>query len=173
MIRTAAVALREKLRKYKGTLPGIHKLWTIITIIYLWTFYSTKTNPYLFKQLLVVFSVTCSLLPWLPPGDLPNPGIEPRSPALQVESLLSEPPASKNTGVDSLFSRGSPQPRNWTQVSFIAGWFFTSWATRETQPAVYCIPNCLSNSPHFLEGGEPPPYYSYCFYYLQSESKAL
>ena len=25
-------------------------------------------------------------------GDLPNPGIEPRSPALQAESLLSEPP---------------------------------------------------------------------------------
>ena len=24
--------------------------------------------------------------------DLPNPGIEPRSPALQVDSLLSEPP---------------------------------------------------------------------------------
>ena len=27
-----------------------------------------------------------------PPGDLPNPGIEPRSPALQVDSLLSESP---------------------------------------------------------------------------------
>ena len=26
------------------------------------------------------------------PGDLPNPGIEPRSPALQMDSLLSEPP---------------------------------------------------------------------------------
>ena len=26
------------------------------------------------------------------PGDLPNPGIESRSPALQVVSLLSEPP---------------------------------------------------------------------------------
>ena len=26
------------------------------------------------------------------PGDLPNPGIEPGSPALQAESLLSEPP---------------------------------------------------------------------------------
>ena len=26
------------------------------------------------------------------PGDLPNPGIEPRSPALQVDSLSSEPP---------------------------------------------------------------------------------
>ena len=25
-------------------------------------------------------------------GDLPNPGIEPRSPALQADSLLSEPP---------------------------------------------------------------------------------
>ena len=27
-----------------------------------------------------------------PPGDLPNLGIEPRSPSLQVDSLLSEPP---------------------------------------------------------------------------------
>ena len=26
------------------------------------------------------------------PGDLPNPGIKPRSPALQADSLLSEPP---------------------------------------------------------------------------------
>ena len=30
-----------------------------------------------------------------------------------------------------LFSRGSSQPRNWTGVSYIAGRFFTSWATRE------------------------------------------
>ena len=30
-------------------------------------------------------------LPCLPPGDLPNPGIETRSPALWVDSLLSEP----------------------------------------------------------------------------------
>ena len=30
------------------------------------------------------------------------------------------------------FSRGSSQPRDWTQVSHIAGRFFTSWATRET-----------------------------------------
>ena len=26
-----------------------------------------------------------------PPGDLPNPGIEPRCPALQADSMLSEP----------------------------------------------------------------------------------
>ena len=31
-------------------------------------------------------------LPCPPPGDLPNPGIEHRSPTLQVDSLLSEPP---------------------------------------------------------------------------------
>ena len=29
------------------------------------------------------------------------------------------------------FSRGSYWPRDWTQVSCIAGWFFTIWATRE------------------------------------------
>ena len=31
-------------------------------------------------------------LPCPSPGDLPNPGIEPGSPALQAGSLLSEPP---------------------------------------------------------------------------------
>ena len=29
------------------------------------------------------------------------------------------------------FSMGSSQPRNWTWVSWIAGRFFTIWATRE------------------------------------------
>ena len=29
--------------------------------------------------------------PFPSPGDLPNPGIKPRSPALQVDSLLAEP----------------------------------------------------------------------------------
>ena len=31
-------------------------------------------------------------LPFPSPGDLPDPGIEPRSPALQADTLLSEPP---------------------------------------------------------------------------------
>ena len=31
-------------------------------------------------------------LPFPTPGDLPDPGIEPGSPALQADSLLSEPP---------------------------------------------------------------------------------
>ena len=35
-------------------------------------------------------------LPFPSPGDLPNPGIEPGSPALQADSLLSEPPGKPN-----------------------------------------------------------------------------
>ena len=37
------------------------------------------------------------------PGDLPNPGIKPRSPTLRVDSLPTEPPGKpKNTRVGSL-----------------------------------------------------------------------
>jgi len=41
-----------------------------------------------------------------PPGDLPDPGIEPGSPALQVVSLPSEPP-----GKISLKREGSTEGR--------------------------------------------------------------
>ena len=42
-------------------------------------------------------------LPCPPPGDLPNSGIEPRSPTLQADSLPAEPQGKpKNTGVGSL-----------------------------------------------------------------------
>ena len=41
--------------------------------------------------------------PFPSPGDLPNPGIEPRSPTLRADSLPVEPQGKpKNTGVDSL-----------------------------------------------------------------------
>ena len=43
-------------------------------------------------------------------------------------------PLGQNTGVGSLSPlRGSPQPKDRTQVSRITGRFFTSWATREAQ----------------------------------------
>ena len=35
-------------------------------------------------------------LSFLPPGDLPDPGIKPGSPALQADSLLSEPPGESS-----------------------------------------------------------------------------
>ena len=46
---------------------------------------------------------TCVGKPFPTPGDLPNPGFEPRSPALQADSLLAEPQGKpKKTGVGSL-----------------------------------------------------------------------
>ena len=42
--------------------------------------------------------------PFPSPGDLPNPGMKPKSPALQADSLLAEPQGKpKNTGVGSLY----------------------------------------------------------------------
>ena len=35
--------------------------------------------------------------PFPSPGDLPDPGIEPRSPALQADALTSEPPEKPHT----------------------------------------------------------------------------
>ena len=40
-----------------------------------------------------------SRLPFPSLGDLPNPGIEPRSSALQAEALTSEPPGNKDNVV--------------------------------------------------------------------------
>ena len=72
-------------------------------------------------------------LPFPSPGDLPDPGIEPRSPKLQADTLTSEPSAKpmKLEWVADPFSRRSSWPRDRTGVSYIAGGFFTSWVTRE------------------------------------------
>ena len=40
-------------------------------------------------------------LPFPSPGDLPNPGIEPRSPALQTDALPSEPHIYQENGYTS------------------------------------------------------------------------
>ena len=55
-------------------------------------------------------------LPFLSPGDLPDPGIEPESPALQADALTSEPPVASLKA----FSRDdwtSPQSRMQSVVS--------------------------------------------------------
>ena len=39
-------------------------------------------------------------LPFPSPGDLPNPGIEPRSPSLQADALPSEPPGKANIVIE-------------------------------------------------------------------------
>jgi len=41
-------------------------------------------------------------LPFPSPGDLPDPGIEPKSPALQADALTSEPPGKPNTNYKNI-----------------------------------------------------------------------
>ena len=55
--------------------------------------------------------------PFPSPEDLPNPGIEPRSPTLKADTLPSEPPGKQILleWVAFPFSRGSSQPRDRTR----------------------------------------------------------
>ena len=49
----------------------------------------------------------CSGLPFPSPGDLPNSGIEPGSPTLQVDTLPSKPQGKPITLADFYFKGGS------------------------------------------------------------------
>ena len=130
----------------QGQNPGLpYCRW----ILYLWA----TRSPWILEWVAYAFS-----------KDLPDPGIKPGSPALQVDSLPLELPGkvkkkwkvkvaqSCPTLWDPIdyrvhgilqarilewiavpFSRGSFQCKDRTQVSHIAGGFFTSWATREAQ----------------------------------------
>ena len=48
------------------------------------------------------------------------------------------------------FSRGSSQPRNWTQVSSIAGGFFTSWACSQINTTHFFLKEPYSGTGHLL-----------------------
>ena len=54
---------------------------------------------------------TLEWLPFPPPGDLPNPGIKPRSPASQADSLPAEPPRMLDSSLPLtvLVLKGNPQ----------------------------------------------------------------
>ena len=73
-------------------------------------------------------------LPFLSPGELPNPGIEPRSPALQAETLTSQPPG-------------------WVQISALKSYRWAeqkeAWTTRKiimdlSQTCPYSLWSCTS-----------------------------
>ena len=67
------------------------------------------------------------------PGDLPNSGIKSRSPALQVDSLPSEPPGKpKNTGVGCHFILQGIFPTPGSNLNLLLGrWILYHWATWE------------------------------------------
>ena len=46
-------------------------------------------------------------LPFPSPGDLPDPGIKPKSPILQADALTSEPPGMVNTEIKLIIFRNS------------------------------------------------------------------
>ena len=84
-------------------------------------------------------------MPFSSPGDLPDPGVEPGSPALQADSLLSEPPEGgpRHVGV---FSRGT------TRISGSL-----SCGAREVLPPLEVRPSSVAPDPAESRGAPPPP----------------
>ena len=86
-------------------------------------------------------------LPFPTPGDLPDPGIEPRSPALQADSLLSEPSGKTQfLQICQLFLLNSLYllvlPTNLASSrAMLAGMYFLSSASHTAFPSL----------PHFLQ----------------------
>ena len=79
-------------------------------------------------------------LPYPPPGDLPNSRIKLRSPALQMDSLPSEPLGKpKNTGVGSLSLLQGIFPTQETNQGFLhCGQILYQLATREAPLMATC-----------------------------------
>ena len=71
-------------------------------------------------------------LSWPPPGDLPNPGIEPRSPTLQADSLPLVPAGKPGTSLHLAKSLHLPSPLE-TGASLVAQQVKNPHAMLETQ----------------------------------------
>ena len=104
------------------------------SLSHIWLFVSPWT---VICQTLSTRILQARILEWVvicrPPGDLPNPGTEPRSPTLQMDSPPYEPQGSPRIleWVAYPFSRGSSQPRNPTGISCIAGRFLFFFFCRQ------------------------------------------
>ena len=84
------------------------KIWSFYRSIWKWK-WKSLSRVWLFETPQTIQSMEFSRpeywsgQPFPSPGDLPNPGIEPRSPTLQADSIPAEPQGKpKNTGVGSL-----------------------------------------------------------------------
>ena len=80
--------------------------------------------------------------PFPPPGDLPNPGIEPRSPALQADSLPAEPQGkSCCDSAQALFSAA------WPLLSFSPLSSSPNSSQGPEQPTLHPTPTTASRPP--------------------------
>ena len=70
-------------------------------------------------------------LPFPSPGDLPNPGVKPRSPALQADALPSEPPG--------------PCCHKWKHFFLFYDWVIFHPAMKKNKYAIFhiCIHTCI------------------------------
>ena len=59
-------------------------------------------------------------LPFPPPGDLPDPGIEPGSPTLEADALTSEPPGKSNFFNYRLMNFTTLQDKQFIMQLFVA-----------------------------------------------------
>ena len=75
--------------------------------------------------------VSCSIARGSP-GYLPDPGIEPRSPALQADALTSEPPGNSTFNASFFLKKGINLHRKLSVL-----------------PASECLNKCLLLKPHF------------------------
>ena len=112
-------------------------------------------------------------LPFLSPGDLTNPGMEPRSAALQADSLLSEPPGKPKECLYKNAIFFMSQDHHWLVTAtmdvsviavpkylfgFMAGWFSPDFLrkaggkincsgnVRKDPCWLICFPFCLNGS---------------------------
>ena len=93
-------------------------------------------------------------LPFPSPEDLPNPGIEPGSPALQADALPSEPPGKPQEYWSGLpFPSPGDLPNPGIEPRSIVGRRFTIWTTREVNYSVHARHhhyfNCTSTITHY------------------------
>ena len=65
-------------------------------------------------------------LPLPSPGDLPNPGIEPWSPAMQADALPSEPHTHTHTNIRNKKMTGEKLWRHWLCLCYIKAIFIFS-----------------------------------------------
>ena len=82
-------------------------------------------------------------LPFPSPGDLPDPGIEPRSPALQADSLPSEPPGKSIN--DTSFWLISRILTKWILTNFIVSFCLLLWRGKLLD--VLILPFLLASPP--------------------------
>ena len=85
------------------------------------------------------------MLPFPSPGDLPNPGIKPRSPALQADSLLAESQGKPSAGISRAASAW--QVGSGPKLCLYSVWLpfsLSSAPEKEARPKVFfSSPLCL------------------------------